>query len=302
MLPDRKGALRLFRAAGIDVYLHWSWFLLAAWRVSNRIGDYTSIFWPILEYLTLFVIVLMHEFGHSLACKQVGGQANQIVLWPLGGIAYVNPPQRPGATLWSIAAGPLVNVALFPIFCAAWFFAHIAGWEAHFPNAYQFLRALWFIDLALLVFNLLPIYPLDGGQILRSLLWYIFGRARSLMIAAVIGLVGVAAVAVAALVTREWWLVVMAVFILLNCWSGLQHARELSRVAAAPARPGLACPACATAPPAGAFWICGRCKNRFDIFAGGGMCPNCQAQYLQTRCLECSRLSPLQSFQLAGRV
>ena len=63
-----------------------------------------------------FLIVLLHEFGHALACRQVGGTANQIVLWPLGGVAYVNPPQRPGATLWSIAAGPLVNVALLPSF------------------------------------------------------------------------------------------------------------------------------------------------------------------------------------------
>jgi Zn-dependent protease len=72
-----------------------------------------------LEYLALFSIVLMHEFGHALACRQVGGTADQILLWPFGGVAYVNPPQRPGAMLWSIAAGPLVNVALFPLLLAA---------------------------------------------------------------------------------------------------------------------------------------------------------------------------------------
>ena len=49
---------------------------------------------------------MLHEFGHALACRQVGGQADLIVLWPLGGVAYVNPPPRPGALLWSIAAGP----------------------------------------------------------------------------------------------------------------------------------------------------------------------------------------------------
>ena len=75
---------------------------------------YSSIGWNVAEYLALFLIVTIHEFGHALACRQVGGQANQIVLWPLGGVAYVNPPQRPGATLWSIAAGPLVNVVLAP--------------------------------------------------------------------------------------------------------------------------------------------------------------------------------------------
>ena len=78
-------------------------------------GRYNSLVWNALEYLALFVIVLLHEFGHALACRQVGGTADRIMLWPLGGVAFVNPPQRPGATLWSLAAGPLVNVALLPI-------------------------------------------------------------------------------------------------------------------------------------------------------------------------------------------
>ena len=72
--------------------------------------------WSVLECLALFLIVLIHEFGHQLACRQVGGKTHDIILWPLGGVAYVSPPQRPGAQLWSIAAGPLVNVVLFPMF------------------------------------------------------------------------------------------------------------------------------------------------------------------------------------------
>src|SRR5580700_6085242 len=115
MPTGRQGSIRLFRFKGIDVFLHWSWFLVAVFEINARAGRYTFVGWNILEYLALFVIVLMHEFGHALACRQVGGNSNQIVLWPLGGVAYVDPPPRPGATLWSIAAGPLVNVALFPI-------------------------------------------------------------------------------------------------------------------------------------------------------------------------------------------
>src|SRR5450755_2579575 len=115
MPTGRQGSIHLFQFKGIDVFLHWSWFLVAAYEIQSRNGRYSSITWNVLEYLALFLIVLLHEFGHSLACGQVGGQANQIVLWPLGGVAYVDPPPRPGATLWSIAAGPLVNVALIPI-------------------------------------------------------------------------------------------------------------------------------------------------------------------------------------------
>src|SRR5712691_9926381 len=115
MLPTRQGSFRLFRFAGIDVFLHWSWFAVALVELQWRAKMYSSPTWNVLEYLTLFAIVTMHEFGHALACRSVGGMANQIVLWPLGGVAYVAPPQRPGAMLWSIAAGPLVNVVLFVI-------------------------------------------------------------------------------------------------------------------------------------------------------------------------------------------
>src|SRR6267143_7081762 len=108
----RQGSIHLFRFAGIDLFLHWSWFLVAAFEINNPTRSYSSRTWNVLEYLALFFIVMLHEFGHALACRQVGGTADKIVLWPLGGVAYVNPPPRPGATLWSIAAGPLVNVML----------------------------------------------------------------------------------------------------------------------------------------------------------------------------------------------
>src|SRR5579862_4350348 len=164
-----QGSIRLFRLAGVDLYLHWSWFLVGAFEINNRAGSYTSITWNILEYLALFLIVILHEYGHALACRQVGGTANQIVLWPLGGVAYVKPPQRPGATLWSLAAGPLVNVALLPILYGLELLGRSTGWAETMPNAYHFLHSVLLINLALLVFNMLPIYPLDGGQILRSL-------------------------------------------------------------------------------------------------------------------------------------
>ena len=117
----RQGSIHLFRLAGVDVNLHWGWFLVAFYQLRGGPGIYSSIVWKILEYLALFLIVLTHEFGHAMACRQVGGTANQIMLWPFGGVAYVDPPQRPGATLWSIAAGPLVNVALAPILLGAAF-------------------------------------------------------------------------------------------------------------------------------------------------------------------------------------
>src|SRR3954470_23204666 len=145
MLPTRQGSIRLFRLAGIDVFLHWSWFVIAAIEIETRRRDYSSLVWNALEYVSLFLIVLMHEFGHALACRQVGGRANQIILWPLGGVAYVAPPQRPAAMLWSIAAGPLVNVILFPIFLGLLFLARSSGWQG--TDAYQLIRAVFAINV-----------------------------------------------------------------------------------------------------------------------------------------------------------
>src|SRR5882672_8375185 len=140
-MPTRQGSIHLFRAAGVDVYLHYWWFLMAIYEINARRGEYSSITFNALEYLAVFVIVLMHEFGHSLACRSVGGRADKIVLWPLGGVAYVDPPPRPGATLWSIAAGPLVNVALLPVFYALYIFGRTQGWAQSSPDVYLLVRA-----------------------------------------------------------------------------------------------------------------------------------------------------------------
>jgi Zn-dependent protease len=289
----RKGAIHLFRFAGIDLFLHWSWFLVAAFEISDRTGSYSSPGWNVLEYLALFAIVTMHEFGHALACRQVGGTPDQIVLWPLGGVAYVNPPPRPGATLWSIAAGPLVNVALIPVLLAVGFASGTLGWASTMPNLYAFVHAVWDINLVLLIFNMMPIYPLDGGQILRSLLWFGAGRARSLQWAVWIGFLGAAGLIVLAVLSKSLWIGVISVFILMNCWNGLRHAQALAKIAKLPRRAGYACPSCQSAPPVGRFWLCGLCKQPFDMFETHTICPNCSARFSTTRCLDCGTLRPI---------
>lgn len=288
-----QGSIRLFRLAGIDLYLHWSWFLVGAFEINNRAGSYSSITWNILEYLALFLIVILHEFGHALACRQVGGTANRIVLWPLGGVAYVNPPPRPGPMLWSIAAGPLVNLALVPILSLLGMANRWVGWADSMPNAHALLQAVWLINLGLLIFNLLPIYPLDGGQILRSLLWFPLGRARSLMAVTILGFVGVAGMIALALWLQSIWFGVLSVFILMNCWGGLRQAQALSRFAKLPRREGFACPSCKAAPLIGAVWKCNRCQKPFDTFQTRAVCPNCSTTFDVTRCVDCGAMHPI---------
>jgi Zn-dependent protease len=223
-----KGSFPLFRIAGIQVYLHWTWFAVAYFEIVNPVNKYQSMTWNVIEYLALFGIVLLHEFGHALACRQVGGQADRIMLWPLGGVAFVQPPPRPGALLWSIAAGPLVNVVLFPLTVMAYLLAKGAGLENEYPDFIHFLSSIGVINAWLLILNLLPIYPLDGGQIVQALLWFVIGRARSLIVSGIIGLVVAAVVIVLALVRfQDRWLAVVAIFVAWQAWRGFRFGVKL---------------------------------------------------------------------------
>ncbi|HEU5396918.1 MAG TPA: site-2 protease family protein [Verrucomicrobiae bacterium] len=301
-MPTKKGSFKIFTFAGITVYVHWMWILVAIYSIQYRTHIYYSLARNAAEYLSLFLIVLIHEFGHQLACRSVGGKTHDIVLWFLGGVAYVSPPQRPGAQLWSIAAGPLVNVVLIPILSVLVSLSSSLHWYDSSPDLYNLIHNIWWINIILLVFNMMPVYPLDGGQILRSLLWFLFGRANSLLIASVVGFIGVAVLVLFALVARSVWLGIMAAFILMSCWSGLTQARQLAKVAKAPRRDGFRCPSCRTPPPVGPFWRCGKCRQAFDTFATHGLCPHCNTEYAATSCPECGTMRPIIEWEHYGQM
>ena len=235
------GSYRLFTYSGIDVFVHWSWFV-AAFILFNLtggqgLGDLLAF---LSVYGSLFGIVLLHEFGHALACRSVGGQAKNIVLWPLGGVAFVAPPPRPGAVLWSIAAGPLVNVALAPILYGVYYLVYGTLAPPNPGSSTQvYLYLIAHINLALLIFNMLPIYPLDGGQILQSILWFFVGRAKSLKFTAGIGLAVGGAAFLLALVGLSGYvpglrqisptmLLLLSAFVVWQAWNGYRMARTMA--------------------------------------------------------------------------
>jgi Zn-dependent protease len=283
------GTIRLFRFSGIDVFLHWSWFIVAVIQI-RQMDRYSSSWWSILEYVALFAIVTLHEFGHALACRQVGGRALRIILWPIGGAAYVDPPPRPGATLWSIAAGPLVNVALIPVLGLPWLFTAIG--PSGTGDFTTFLGWLNFINLGLLIFNVLPIYPLDGGQILRALLWYFIGRARSLMAAVIMGSVGVAGLALIAILSAQPLFGILVAFAGIQCYRGYKEAQLLRRIEQIPRRQNFICPSCKAHPFVGPHWTCEPCRVRFDIFETSSSCPVCRSVFPTTQCGDCGTRSP----------
>jgi Zn-dependent protease len=299
-----RGSFRLFQAFGIDVYLHWTWFAVAFLMIGDRRHlEYAVPAWKVVEYVSMFAIVLLHEFGHALACRSVGGVAQQIVLWPLGGVAYVAPPARPGAFLWSIAAGPLVNVALVAPTVGLWLVGARLGWKEAWPDLFTYLQILTVLNLVLLVFNLIPVYPLDGGQILFALLWYGLGRWHSLALVSLVGMVfgGAAAAGCVALMLLfgrfegvaglGLMLGLIAAFVALRSYVSFRVARAALDLEALPRNGTAACPSCGAAPPRGPFWVCDECQTRFDVFDRKGHCPGCGAWHLDQPCPFCQQTS-----------
>jgi Zn-dependent protease len=182
----------LGRWFGITVVIHWTFLLYAAYDLFGVANNGGNVPHELLYLILLFGTVLVHEFGHALSCMAVGGDALHIVLWPLGGIAFVQPPPKAWAWLVSTVCGPLVNAILWPIFwviCKQWALPYL--WEGNTTVLGEFVASaciyMWSINKGLLLFNLIPAFPMDGGRMLQEILWMIIGYGKSMMVAGMIG-------------------------------------------------------------------------------------------------------------------
>lgn len=232
-------ALPLYTAWGIRVRIHLVFVVLIIaqliWSISQR-----HLGWPfmLMGMASLFVLVLLHEYGHCIACRRVGGTADQILMWPLGGLAYCDPPPTWRANLLTTLGGPAVNAALLPILGAAvW---ALAGPGAALFNPFDpsgavsglglsggggspyWLHGLWWLhytNLILLLFNMLvPMYPMDSGRVLHALLWRSIGERRALGIAATVGLIVAVVLFVASITFGQNTLLAVSLFGGITCW------------------------------------------------------------------------------------
>ena len=169
-----NNGLRLFRVAGVDVYVDWTWAIVIFYfyyAYQRHTGIFTHQahglgFWAAFLFCYM-LIILLHEFGHVFACRWVGGKASRVTLSFMGGATGVRPPQRAAAMLWSIAGGPLVNMIILPVTLLPSLYLLTTGRGGMGGAGADFLAEVAWLNLVLLVLNMLPIYPMDGGQILR---------------------------------------------------------------------------------------------------------------------------------------
>jgi len=161
------------RFAGISVRIHITLFLYAFYSLQ----DFKNPFYGVFFITGLFASILLHEFGHAFAARFCDGEANEILLWPLGGLALCRPLFNPTAHLITAAAGPLVTLALVLLFGALNVLLPMIG--ANLAHVSDLVFDMMIVNGWLLIFNMIPAFPMDGGRILRDMLWYWLGVDRA---------------------------------------------------------------------------------------------------------------------------
>jgi Zn-dependent protease/predicted transcriptional regulator len=185
-------SLHLGRWLGIDVYIHITFLLLLAFiGLSHGVAGRSvgAALNGVLFFAGLFVCVLLHEYGHALAARRYGIGTRDITLLPIGGVARLERmPDKPSQEFIVALAGPAVNVVIAgALFAGLWFGGHwqpLASLSATSGNLFERLLVA---NVFLVLFNLLPAFPMDGGRVLRSLLAMRINHSRATRIAARIG-------------------------------------------------------------------------------------------------------------------
>lgn len=170
-IKQRGWSIQLLSIAGIPIRLHLSFFLLIAWVILDALGSNEDPIFDTLFVLGIFACILLHELSHALTAKFYKISTRDIVLYPFGGIATIGASPAPAAELVIAAAGPALNFViaaiLFP-FSLGLPFSVGPEWASAIAD--RLVANLFFANLVLGIFNLIPALPMDGGRILRAAL------------------------------------------------------------------------------------------------------------------------------------
>ena len=170
-----KWKIALGKFAGIQVYIHLTFFLLLIWVAASHLSRGAGLDGAIsgvLFIMAIFLCVVLHEYGHALAARHFGIETKDIILLPIGGLARLERmPREPMQEVQVALAGPAVNLVI-----AGLLYLFLLMTDSLIPVASlnvasgPFLERLMFVNIFLLVFNLIPAFPMDGGRVLRALL------------------------------------------------------------------------------------------------------------------------------------
>ncbi len=217
----RRGSLRLGQMFGVGVYVHWTFALLVGYVLLVSPASLALVF-------AAFGCVLLHEFGHVLAARRYGIGTHDVTMLPIGGVARLERlPDDPRQELVVALAGPAVNVAIAALLSLVFFvaFGILPGFGAAVPGgAALTLMQLIAVNLVLVIFNLLPAFPMDGGRVFRALLALRKGMLPATEIAVKVGKFCALLMAVAAFFWNPF-LLLIAGFVVLAGQAELMHTR-----------------------------------------------------------------------------
>lgn len=212
-----RWSINLFRLRGIQLAVHWSFFLLLAWIAEDGWQEdrWIGLSWSVGTLVAFFACVVLHELGHSFTAMHFGIGVRRILLMPIGGMAeFESIPREPLREFLITLAGPAVNFAIVGALML------LAGVPPGFPfhpeftaDARGFGHLLVQANLVMGCFNLLPAFPMDGGRILRAILASRMPYLRATRMAATVGKF-VCALSIAIAISQRWWMaVILFVFI-----------------------------------------------------------------------------------------
>lgn len=211
-----KWSFKILRLWGIDVYVHVTFLLLVGLmglQDGLREGNVGAAVRGALAYVVLFLCVLFHEYGHALAARRYGIRTHDITLLPIGGIARLERlPEEPRQELVVALAGPLVNVIIAGALLAGMALTGTPLLPTGVATA-TLAHTLLFVNVSLVLFNLLPAFPMDGGRVLRALLAMKLEPVRATQLAARVGRVMAVVFGIVALTSQQWVLLLIAVFV-----------------------------------------------------------------------------------------
>ncbi|MCG3139148.1 MAG: hypothetical protein HJJLKODD_03027 [Phycisphaerae bacterium] len=234
-------ALPVGRAFNIRIRVHVLFIIWIVFDLLHRLQQPGFTMDPWLIVVTMyFVIVLLHEFGHCFGARAVGGEAVDILMWPLGGLASVDPPMRPWAHFITAAAGPAVNLLFCLLalltalvigrisaisFNPLQLFAISSGQVIHWTLS-DWLSIFWSVNYLLILFNLLPTFPMDGGRLLQAVLWRYSNFNQSILTATFVGMVGAVIYALVGAAMQNMILLAIGGFGYLTCMQQRQRLKS----------------------------------------------------------------------------
>lgn len=192
-----KGALKIATFAKIPIFIHWTILLFlgmivyVAYEFQLEPKEYFFMF---LFSISMYILVILHEYGHALTARKYGVNTRDIIISPIGGVARLERiPEKPIQEFFVAIAGPAVNLFIGLLILPILYFGrehgfHLLGEEIDFFSKYEnFLPMVFYANGILAVFNMVPAFPMDGGRVLRALLSMKIHRVKATQIASIIG-------------------------------------------------------------------------------------------------------------------